>query len=384
MSLIRKLTFSLISTLVVLAVLELGFRTYDWVWRGFEFWWDPAYSAQQRTHLGNPFLLFRGEVTDWASRMKTPAQVISPNGRRLIRIVCLGGSTTQDATAFWEAQVTYPSHLQTLLNDSLGPDSDVVVEVINAGFASHSTLHMLILLQTELLALKPDLVIAYENINDLVVNYFPGPTVPAYANKFLDPYYLPPELTRERVTLLDHSRLYSWARDSYRRVATYHIRYTDESLSLPHRHQYRQNLHHLAVLARLHGAEIVFGLQAMAPKRELFERHFKTKSFNPKVVYPRIEQLQSHFEAYHDVMRELAEQELIPLADPYHRLLDKPEWFADIVHVKAAGARTVAEEFAKTLKSSGVWDRLLQRSRQRTVPTAMKHSRLNVSSAERD
>lgn len=362
--LLRKLLFSLVTTLVVVGLLELGFRTYDWAWRGFEFWWDPAYSAQQRTQLGNPFLLFRGAVTDWASRMKTPAQIVAPQGRKLIRVVCVGGSTTQDATAFWEAQTTYPSHLQQLLNDDLGPNSDVVVEVINAGFASHSTLHMLVLLETELLQLKPDLVIAYENINDLVVNYFPGPMTPAYANKFLDAYYLPPELTSERTTLLDHSRLYTWGRDSFRRVATYHIRYTDAELPLPHRDQYRQNLHHLAVLSRLAGADVVFGLQAMAPTQELFERHFKSKSFNPKVAYPRIDQLRRHFESYHAAMRELATAEQIPVADPYRRLVDKPEWFADIVHVKAAGARVVAEEFAATLKASGVWQRLVEKQRR--------------------
>ncbi|HMP03453.1 MAG TPA: SGNH/GDSL hydrolase family protein [Gemmatales bacterium] len=361
-TLLRKLLLASVTTLLMLGLLELGFRTYDWAWRGLEFWWDPAYSAQQRTQLGNPLLLFRGAVTDWASRMKAPEQVIDPRGRRVLRIVCVGGSTTQDATAFWEAQITYPSYLEKLLNKELGSTSDVVVEVINAGFASHSTLHMLTLLHTELLQLKPDLIIAYENINDLVVNYFPGPTTPAYANKFLDPYYLPPELTTERTTLLDHSRLYTWARNSIRRVATYHIRYTDAELPLPHRGQYQDNLRHLATLARLHGCEVVFGLQAMAPTPEHFERHFKTKSFNPKVQYPRIGQLQRHFESYHAAMNEVAQEMNIPVANPYRRLVDKPEWFADVVHVQAAGARVVAEEFAATLQQSGVWARLRARA----------------------
>ncbi|HMP60264.1 MAG TPA: hypothetical protein PKD86_13020, partial [Gemmatales bacterium] len=110
-TLLRKLLLASVTTLLMLGLLELGFRTYDWAWRGLEFWWDPAYSAQQRTQLGNPLLLFRGAVTDWASRMKAPEQVIDPRGRRVLRIVCVGGSTTQDATAFWEAQITYPSYL---------------------------------------------------------------------------------------------------------------------------------------------------------------------------------------------------------------------------------------------------------------------------------
>jgi hypothetical protein len=283
------------SVLVTLGLCELGFRTYDSVVHGFPFLWDPALSAKKETTLCNPFLLFRGGYLDYHVRAKKPYQIIEPNGKQVLRVVCLGGSTTQDMTAFVEADVTYPNELQRLLNEKLGTGSDVVVETLNAGFAAHSTLHMLVLLETELLELKPDVLIVYENINDLMVNYFPGAKNPAYANKFLHSYYLPPEMVVPRASLLDHSRFYTWSRDRLRTVVGQEIRYTDEPIDLTHAEIYRRNLRTIIAVAQAHGIQVVLGQQAMVVDRKLFENHFSAKSYNPDIFYPRIEQLSRHF-----------------------------------------------------------------------------------------
>ncbi len=358
-----RLLLVLGATLGTLVLLELGFRTYDALAQGLPFWWDPAAAAKKRTQLCNPFLLFRGTQQDWTTRAKTPEQVIVPDGRKVIRIVCLGGSTTQDATAFFEGQVTYPTELQRLLNEELGPSSAVVVETINAGFASHSTLHMLILLETELLALKPDLVIVYENINDLLVNYFPGPATPVYANKFLHPFYMPPEMTVEKTTWLDHSRLFTWARDRVRAIVWYDVEYTDDPVELRHEEAYRTNLWNIAAVAKAHGIPVAFGQQAMVADRDLFELHFKTKSYNRSVRYPRIDQLTQHFERYNAIVREVAAEQNAPCADPYAILKVRPDLFADVVHVHPEGARIVAREFARTLIESGRFREIIEAKR---------------------
>lgn len=346
-----KLLLSLGTTLAILTALEIGFRVFDVFF-------------PKKTQLANPFLLFRGKLYDWSTLLKMPEQVIQPNGRKVFRIVCIGGSTTQDATAFGEEGITYPTALQAALNEQLGADRDIVVETINFGIASHSTLHDLIMLETEALQLKPDLVIVYENINDLLVNYFPGPTTPAYANKFLHPFYLPPEFQADRKHWLDNSRVYSWASRGLRRLFWYQVRYTDEPIELRHAEVFRTNLRNICAIARLHEIPLMFGQQAMVADRELFERHFKTKCYNPDISYPRAQQFKEHFERYNAIVRQVAAEQGVICADPYSLLKDRPELFADVVHLHAEGARLVGREFARTLIESGAFAALIDAKRK--------------------
>ena len=352
---------------MALIAAELTFRTYDALFQGLPFWWDPAAASKKRTQLCNPFLLFRGTNQDWTRRAKNPSQVIHPGGRERIRIICLGGSTTQNATAMGEDGITYPTELQRLLNNALPPASGVVVETINAGFPAHSSLHSLILLQTELLALDPDLVIVYHNINDLTVNYFPGPTTPIYANKFLHRFYLPPEMTVEKATWLDHSRLYTWSRDRLRTVFWYDVVYADSPIELIHADSFRTNLENIVAVAQAHGVAVMFGEQAMAADDTLFRRQYKTKSYNDVVRYPRLTEFERHFVSYNQIVREVANRHGLPCASPYRVLKGKHEMFADVVHVHASGARAMAREFARELIDSGLFEDLLWRRHRRVA-----------------
>ena len=345
-----KLLLSIGATFAILAALEIGFRIFDVFF-------------PKKTQLANPFLLFRGKLYDWSTHLKTPLQVIQPNGRQVLRIVCIGGSTTQDATAFGEQGITYPTALQTVLNEELGTNSGVIVETFNFGIASHSTLHDLIMLETEVLQLNPDLVVVYENINDLLVNYFPGATNPAYANKFLHQFYLPPEFHAEKKCWLDNSRVYSWASRGLRRLFWYQVRYTDEPVELQHAEVFRNNLRNICAIARMHRIPLMFGEQAMVADQELFERHFKTKCYNPDIYYPRIAQFKEHFERYNAIVREVSAEQGVICADPYTLLKNRPELFADVVHVHAEGARIVGREFARTLIESGVFAALIDAKR---------------------
>src|SRR5262245_17074150 len=78
-----KLLLSLGTFLAIVVLLEIGFRVYD-------------VFSPKGTKLANPFLLFRGGIYDFHTLFKTPEQVVRANGRKVLRIVCIGGSTTQD------------------------------------------------------------------------------------------------------------------------------------------------------------------------------------------------------------------------------------------------------------------------------------------------
>jgi hypothetical protein len=152
-------------------------------------------------------------------------------------------------------------------------------------------------------------------------------------------------------TLLDHSRFWTWTKARLRTVADNEVRYLDEPVALAHEATFRRNLRSLAAVARAHGIQVVLGQQAMVADQELFEKHFRSKSYNHQIAYPRIDELCRHFEHYNAVVQEVADEQGLPCVDVHRRLKDHPEHFVDVVHTHASGSRLVAQEFAQALWS---------------------------------
>jgi hypothetical protein len=198
------------------------------------------------------------------------------------------------------------------------------------------------------------------------VNYFPGDTSPAYAKCYAHAHFLPQAMNAPEPTLLDHARTYRWVRESVRLPVWYRVKYADPNVEIPLRHadQYRQNLRSLATICKACGVRVVFGRQAYYSDRLLLEKHLTSKSFSPEIEYPEPAQLHEHFQAYLQIVSEVARREKAPCADPYAILKDHEELFADHVHLHASGARVVAEEFARCLMDSGLFSELVMTKRQ--------------------
>jgi hypothetical protein len=86
-------------------------------------------------------------------------EVKMPKPEYVYRIFILGGSTVQGA---FNEEWTISGHLQKNL-DKIIPNA----EVINAGVGGYSSTEELILLETKILDLEPDLVIIFDSRNDL-------------------------------------------------------------------------------------------------------------------------------------------------------------------------------------------------------------------------
>jgi lysophospholipase L1-like esterase len=80
-----------------------------------------------------------------------------------LRILADGGSTTFDTTVE-EDELTWPARLQYWLKE-LNPS--VPVQVLNAGVPGYRVMDNVIRLQTELYALRPDLIVLLQGHNDL-------------------------------------------------------------------------------------------------------------------------------------------------------------------------------------------------------------------------
>lgn len=116
----------------------------------------------------------------------------------VLRVVCLGGSTTFDIGSVGKA-APWPEVLEAQLRKSLGAQA---VEVLNLGIPGSNSLDSLIDLQTRALDLKPDLIIVYQGHNDFVYSFPSKPNPDLYPQEDLPRPAFKRWLTR-------HSVLYS-------------------------------------------------------------------------------------------------------------------------------------------------------------------------------
>jgi hypothetical protein len=121
----------------------------------------------------NAYLLENGEIV-MMEQFSTNrlgyrgAEVAVPKPAGMLRIVCVGGSTTVEG---YDDRMTYPAMLQGMLREQF-PQAADRIEVVNCGvigLLSREELEM----RDEILALEPDLVIYYNGINDLRLFYKP-------------------------------------------------------------------------------------------------------------------------------------------------------------------------------------------------------------------
>ncbi|HNR35697.1 MAG TPA: GDSL-type esterase/lipase family protein [Candidatus Hydrogenedentes bacterium] len=87
------------------------------------------------------------------------ADIVVPKPAGVLRIVCIGGSTTEEG----EENATYPKLLEDRLRASFPGKA---IEVVNCGVSGMTTVRHLLKL-AEYLRFEPDLLVVYEGVNDI-------------------------------------------------------------------------------------------------------------------------------------------------------------------------------------------------------------------------
>ncbi|MBZ0290761.1 MAG: hypothetical protein K8I30_24255 [Anaerolineae bacterium] len=90
------------------------------------------------------------------------SEITIPKPANTFRIVALGSSVTYGTGL--QTDETYPAQLQTILREEYGYRN---VEVINAGVPGYASWEYVIAFSFRILDLQPDLIIVYENTNDV-------------------------------------------------------------------------------------------------------------------------------------------------------------------------------------------------------------------------
>ncbi|MDP8254265.1 MAG: GDSL-type esterase/lipase family protein [Candidatus Alcyoniella australis] len=190
---LKRLSFALISVLLVLLLLEVAARIAVW---GYLKVVDPQGLAATFNPDPERVRLKADPVTGWAFdelghfRWRDDYEFTRDKPFFNYRIIAVGDSVTYGVQV--GDHQTFSAFLERFLNER---QSGFHFEVLNAGVPGFNTLQILRFLQNELLAWDPDMVLLYANPGDSELGT-------------LEPVVQPPGMVGVVQRLLWHSRLY--------------------------------------------------------------------------------------------------------------------------------------------------------------------------------
>jgi hypothetical protein len=251
-----------------------------------------------------------------------------PKSEGVIRVACLGNSTTGDG---------YPEDLEDFLN-SCGCGTRF--EVLNFGLGWWASVHTMLNFVLNVRDFRPDFVVVHENCNDEKYRGFPG-LRGDYANA-MRPF------TFERHKdewLYRFSLLYrlgivivstKFPRAYYRPIVGVGMNrgktrnYVREELQL-----FRRNIETICDLGVTEGIRVV--LTTMPFSRILRYTEFDEERFHP------------HLLSANAILRQMAKEKNLDLVDLERIFIDKECWFADPFHLGREGVELKALEVGKTI-----------------------------------
>ncbi len=279
----------------------------------------------------------------------------------VVRIACLGASTTQDGTA--PGRPCYPFLLEKVLREDGLPDAAgaTSVEVMNFGVNGWTSAETLVNYALDVRRFEPDVVIVQQAVNDVWPRLWPG---------YVDDYrhYRAPwrdvAFGRFDGWLFQRSRLYalwrvrttSWQELEDRNTQPIGDRRKvlgEAELEPETTRGFRGNLEALVRAARADGAFVCLMTIPLDDSR----------TWGAKAVFPK---LIAGTREHNQVVREVAASEaaregrvaLIDIAADWDRdLAGTRPFFVDFCHVNAAGNEAKARKVAEVLRASGALER---------------------------
>ncbi len=283
------------------------------------------------------------------------------------RIACIGGSTTYtDFVEDWHK--SYPAQLEQILHENGLPQ----VRVINAGVAGWSSFESVVNYCLRLSEVEPDLLLIYDNFNDMVGrmvwppsayradnsgHFAPMPTFPDA------PLYLRSDFLR---TLL----IAAGRADSAMMLSQTHGRRASTSLYWRYMAQAADGRYPAGFFAE-HPLEEIFAVNPPVYFERNLERlirlaksegrdaalltfkisHETNMAYNHPAIYAALDE-------QNEVIKSVAAREGVPVYDFAPLFSDDPKYFSDAIHVNEAGARLQAEIVAKLLLDGGLAEKV--------------------------
>jgi lysophospholipase L1-like esterase len=271
--------------------------------------------------------------------------------KNVFRIVALGGSSTYDVR-IEDNHKTFTAQLEKLLHEKYGYQN---VQVINAGVPGYNSWEMLANLEFRVLDLNPDLIIIYENTNDVHARLVVPSAYRGDDSGRRQPWAIPP------VPLWEHSavlRIVSRMMNFTRQVSVDDFTSPPTFLSWPFEYRldqdgleptkileenppiyFQRNLENMIAVAKEHGIEVLFATWAYSP----FLNDYAAKDYS-----------QQGFRENNEVVKEVANTHHIALFDFAAVMPQDAKYWADGRHSNEAGALLKATLFAEFIDAQGL------------------------------
>jgi hypothetical protein len=281
------------------------------------------------------------------------------------RIACIGGSTTYGSTVL-APEEAYPARLEAELRRRTHQN----IRVVNAGAAGWASLESLINLETRVLDLDPDLVIVYQNINDVATRLVWPPSAyrgdnsgsMLHSDEHDRAVPLPEQITLVRIFLVATGRIRSHLdlAESLGRIArtNYYFHFlqqksdasypsglfrkipAEKMLAANPPIYFRRNLESMVAIARAH--DVVPVLATFAWSEQVTDGAFTS----PEMVGAMREQ--------NEVVRAIGRERQVSVYDFAAEMPDAPRLFVGALHMTVEGSRVQASLFADFLLREGL------------------------------
>ncbi len=361
LSLRRKLLYLLVLCLGFLAITEVGVRVVNRVRNGRWTVTDPEdTAANSRLYAGHT----------WLGRFPQPGAKVVSKGRHInintlgyrgaefslakppgvIRIACIGGSTTFDVKVSDDTK-TWPAQLEKRLHEQPGLEH---VQVINAATNGYALPRTIIDLSLRTLDLSPDWIICYPGVNDVGfanrVAYQLGESHNAVSREKTPPSVWAKILAASEL----HNEIVSRIRYAKQ------VRYGNWEGAAIERHDepdprgmaaFERNLATLAGICQAHDIPLALVTVRIAYSPEQPIEVQQRLAKGDLMDHPHLS-LQGHYNGYataNRMIRETAKKYDLLLIDQATLLPPGESDFADSVHFNNAGAASLANLAAEVL-----------------------------------
>jgi hypothetical protein len=270
------------------------------------------------------------------------SRLTRPAGKQVVRIFCLGGSTTE----FKDSQgVGWPDRLEAELRNIYHTDS---IQVFNFGKQWYTSLHSLINYETNLRQYKPDVILVMDNINDVIQNadfsYLSnGPFRDDYGH-----FYGPASFIFKR------SGLFGFLWTSFRTMWYHKDRLTFDQDTFPGLPPFTRNLNTLIDLAKTDSTKVVLLTQPNVLTENMDENVTRAcvminyeavgpdKRWGYKTAYWGAKQ-------YNDRIREIASKRNVYLVDLEKFIPKSLTYFNDEVHYNDTTFNLISSALSKEI-----------------------------------
>jgi lysophospholipase L1-like esterase len=267
-------------------------------------------------------------------------EIAIPKPKSLLRINCIGASTTGNYIESDGRAFSYPMELERILNSTMsGP-----IEVNNCGQGGYNSADIMVRFALQVIDTQPDIVVIYHGYNDIRAYLTPGfesdyshvrcnlgerywkfalaakiPYIPLKFLNFLVNQWLPCNI---RNSLLD--QVTKGTIDSS----------LDPTVGLG---IYQRNLQHIIDLCRCNGIQVILSTYCHF-------LHDAIKDDPLHLLYGRIVKEEN------EIMRRLAEDNELTLVDNAVLLPQEERYFVDSVHFTPEGMRLIASHIAEVIR----------------------------------